>query len=79
MAARAMSRNQRKETGMLARGYAPVCGHAGVSAATLAAKAWMRSAPHRANILNRSFNAVGIGYWRGPDGRLWVCVDFGGI
>ena len=23
--------------------------------------------------------AVGIGYWRGPDGRLWVCVDFGGI
>jgi uncharacterized protein YkwD len=41
--------------------------------------AWMKSAPHRANILNRSFNAVGVGYWRGPDGRLWICVDFGGI
>ena len=41
--------------------------------------AWMGSAPHRANILNRNFNAVGVGYWRGPDGRLWVVVDFGGI
>ena len=41
--------------------------------------AWMGSPPHRANILNRTFNAVGVGYWRGPDGRMWVCVDFGGI
>jgi uncharacterized protein YkwD len=40
---------------------------------------WMNSASHRANILNRSFNAVGVGYFRAPDGRLWVCVDFGGL
>lgn len=41
--------------------------------------AWMNSPPHRANILNGNFNAVGIGFWVGPDDRLWVCVDFGGI
>ena len=41
--------------------------------------AWMNSAPHRANILNPNFNAVGIGYFTGPDGRLWVAVDFGGL
>jgi uncharacterized protein YkwD len=41
--------------------------------------AWMGSAPHRANILNGSFNIAGIGYFRSGDGRLWVCVDFGGI
>ncbi len=41
--------------------------------------AWMASAPHRANILSRSFNLVGIGYYRGPDGRLWAVQDFGGI
>src|SRR4051794_30520749 len=41
--------------------------------------AWMNSPAHRANILNGSFNAVGIGYVRGPDGRIWVVVDFGGV
>ena len=41
--------------------------------------AWMGSAPHRANILNGSFNIAGIGYFHSADGRLWVCVDFGGI
>jgi uncharacterized protein YkwD len=41
--------------------------------------AWMNSAPHRANILGRQFNVVGIGYFDGPDGRRWICVDFGGI
>ena len=41
--------------------------------------AWMGSAPHRANILNPSFNAVGVGLFHGPDGRLWACVDFGGV
>ena len=37
------------------------------------------SAPHRANILSGAFNIVGIGYYRGPDGRLWAVQDFGGI
>jgi uncharacterized protein YkwD len=41
--------------------------------------AWMASSPHRANITSRSFNVVGIGYFRGPDGRLWVVQDFGGV
>jgi uncharacterized protein YkwD len=40
---------------------------------------WMGSAPHRANILSRAFNIVGIGVYRGPDGRLWAVQDFGGI
>ena len=41
--------------------------------------AWLASAPHRANLLSRSFNVVGIGYVRGPDGRIWAVQDFGGI
>jgi uncharacterized protein YkwD len=41
--------------------------------------AWMASAPHRANILSGAFNIVGIGYFQGPDGRLWAVQDFGGI
>ncbi len=41
--------------------------------------AWMNSAPHRANILGRQFNIVGIGFFDAPDGRRWICVDFGGI
>ncbi len=41
--------------------------------------AWMNSPAHRANVLNRSFNAAGVGYVRGGDGRLWVVVDFGGV
>jgi uncharacterized protein YkwD len=41
--------------------------------------AWMASAPHRANILSSAFNIVGIGYVRGPDGRIWAVQDFGGI
>jgi uncharacterized protein YkwD len=40
---------------------------------------WMASAPHRANILSTNFNIVGIGYYRGPDGRIWAVQDFGGI
>jgi uncharacterized protein YkwD len=35
--------------------------------------------PHRNNILSRNFSIAGIGYYRSGDGRLWVCVDFGGI
>jgi uncharacterized protein YkwD len=40
---------------------------------------WMASAPHRANILSGAYNVVGIGYYRGPDGRLWAVQDFGGV
>jgi uncharacterized protein YkwD len=41
--------------------------------------AWMNSPAHRTNILNRSFNAAGVGFVQGGDGRLWVVVDFGGV
>jgi uncharacterized protein YkwD len=41
--------------------------------------AWMASPPHRANILSGAFNIVGIGYYRGPDGRIWAVQEFGGI
>jgi uncharacterized protein YkwD len=40
---------------------------------------WMSSGSHRANILSGGYNIVGIGYFRGPDGRIWVVQDFGGI
>jgi uncharacterized protein YkwD len=41
--------------------------------------AWMNSPPHRANILNGGFNVVGIGYFRGPDGRIWAAQEFGTV
>jgi uncharacterized protein YkwD len=40
---------------------------------------WMNSLPHRANILSGGFNAVGVGVFTGPDGRLWATADFGGL
>jgi uncharacterized protein YkwD len=40
--------------------------------------AWMNSAGHRANILNGAFTVAGVGAAIGPDGRIWVAVDFGG-
>jgi uncharacterized protein YkwD len=41
--------------------------------------AWRNSPPHWANIASRSFNVVGIGYVRGPDGRIWAVQQFGGL
>jgi uncharacterized protein YkwD len=38
---------------------------------------WMSSAGHRANILSGNFNIVGLAFVSGPDGRLWVTVNFG--
>jgi uncharacterized protein YkwD len=55
-----------------------IVGPGNMSAQALEA-AWMNSAPHRANILNGSFNVVGIGVFYGPDGRVWSVVDFGAI
>jgi len=52
-------------------------GPAGMSPGAMES-AWMQSAPHRANILNGAFRAVGVGIATGPDGRVWVAVDFGG-
>jgi uncharacterized protein YkwD len=55
-----------------------IVGPGSMSAASVEG-AWMASAPHRANILSRSFNIVGIGYVHGPDGRIWAVQEFGGI
>jgi uncharacterized protein YkwD len=52
-------------------------GPASMSAGAMEA-AWMNSAGHRANILNGAFSAAGVGSAIGPDGRIWVAVDFGG-
>jgi uncharacterized protein YkwD len=53
-------------------------GPASMSPATIEG-AWRASAPHWANITSRSFNVVGIGYVRGPDGRIWAVQEFGGL
>ena len=55
-----------------------IVGPGDLSPAALEA-AWMNSPPHKANILSGAFNIVGIGYVRGPDGRIWAVQDFGGI
>ena len=55
-----------------------IVGPGGMAAAGVEAS-WMASPDHRRNILSGNFNLVGIGYVRGPDGRLWAVQDFGGI
>ena len=37
-------------------------------------RGWMRSAPHRANILNRAFVETGVGIASGPDGPVIVQI-----
>jgi uncharacterized protein YkwD len=41
-------------------------------------KAFMGSAPHRANILNKRFRRVAVGTYRDADGLLWVTIFFYG-
>lgn len=53
-------------------------GPGNMSAASIEA-AWKASPPHWANITNRSFNVVGVGIYRGPDGRIWAVQEFGGL
>lgn len=38
-------------------------------------RAFMNSAPHRANVMSRSFNRIGVGALR-RNGRLWVTIIF---
>jgi uncharacterized protein YkwD len=38
---------------------------------------WMKSPPHRANILNPSFELMGLGARKGHDGRWYVSQVFG--
>jgi uncharacterized protein YkwD len=38
---------------------------------------WMASDEHRANILNRHFGLIGVGYARTGDGRTYFVQDFG--
>ena len=54
-----------------------VVGPGSMSAASIEA-AWRASALHWANITNRAFTVIGIGYYRAPDGRIWAVQDFGG-
>jgi uncharacterized protein YkwD len=52
----------------------------GVTPGTVAQleQAFMDSAPHRANILNRGFRRVAVGTYRDDAGYLWVTVFFYG-
>jgi uncharacterized protein YkwD len=38
---------------------------------------WYNSAPHRENILDRNFNVVGTGRYKGANGKEYAAVDFG--
>lgn len=38
--------------------------------------AFMASPGHKANVLSSTANRIGVGYWKGTDGRLWVTVRF---
>ena len=48
----------------------------GYPTARAVVRAWMNSAGHRANILNRSFRHIGVGVQRGADGLLYWTLDF---
>jgi uncharacterized protein YkwD len=64
-------------TGFSTMGENILSGPGNYSAAEMQA-AWMNSPSHRANILNGDFTQVGVGIAFSSDGRVWVCVDFGG-
>jgi uncharacterized protein YkwD len=38
---------------------------------------WMRSAGHRANVVNPGWNRLGIGVYCGEDGSVWATEEFG--
>jgi uncharacterized protein YkwD len=40
--------------------------------------AWMHSAGHRANILNRGFHRIGVSGWRASNGVTYATQDFVG-
>jgi uncharacterized protein YkwD len=44
---------------------------------TEACRAWMASPDHRANILDRRFTMIGVGYARTAGGRTYYVQDFG--
>jgi uncharacterized protein YkwD len=64
-------------TGYHTMGENILVGPGNMTAAQMEA-AWMNSEPHKANILNGTFTAIGVGVAIGPDGRMWAVVDFGG-
>ena len=38
--------------------------------------AWMKSAGHKRNILDKSFTRIGVGVYRGPDGKAFATQVF---
>jgi uncharacterized protein YkwD len=55
-----------------------IAGGGGLDTADAIEQLWMNSPPHRANILNGSLNAVGVGIAYSTDGQAWIVADFGG-
>jgi len=39
-------------------------------------RSWMNSSGHRANILNRSHNRIGVAAYQSADGRIFWCQQF---
>jgi uncharacterized protein YkwD len=39
---------------------------------------FMHSPDHRSNVLSGSFSVAASGFALSTDGRVWMCVDFGG-
>ncbi|MCU0266906.1 MAG: CAP domain-containing protein, partial [Actinomycetia bacterium] len=64
------------DLGAQVSGWSRVAENVGVaSSAEQVQQLFMGSAAHRANILDRRFDRVGIGVAEGTDGRLWFTVD----
>jgi uncharacterized protein YkwD len=38
---------------------------------------WMASGEHRANVLNPTWNSIGVGATRDSSGRVWLVAEFG--
>lgn len=58
-------------------GWSSLGENAAVAAsASQAESLFMASAGHRANILNRSYNKIGIGVTAGKNGNYWFTIDF---
>ncbi|MDQ2588098.1 CAP domain-containing protein [Saccharothrix yanglingensis] len=60
---------------MLAEGFEQPGGENvafGQETAVRVAEAWMRSAPHRANVLHPGFTRIGVGLWVDATGHWWT-------
>jgi uncharacterized protein YkwD len=48
----------------------------GQHSSTEVINSWMNSSGHRANILNRGYNCIGVAAYRTPEGTIYWCQQF---